>query len=80
MVPWSPRRWLAHHVGCQPAQLHLVAHSDTDDGTAAVTYRTPEGELVTVLAVVEGGFWRVSARQGDRWLRAETAAESGLLW
>jgi len=40
-----------------------VARSDKG-GTSVVTYRTPDGELVTVLAVVEGGYWRISARQG----------------
>ena len=79
MVSWSARRWLAQHVGCTPEQLHIVARSDKG-GTSAVTYRTPDGEQVTVLAVVEGGFWRISARQGGRWLRAETAADRGLLW
>ena len=79
MVPWSPRRWLARHVGCRPEQLHIVARSDVG-GTIAVTYQAPDGEQVTVLAVREGGLWRVRARQGDRWLQAEAAAARELLW
>ena len=79
MVPWSPRRWLATHVGCSEDELRIIARSDDDD-TIAVTYETPRGEQPTVLAVLEGDRRRVTVRQGDRWLRVDVPAERELEW
>ena len=79
MVPWSPRGWLATHVGCNEDELRIIAHSDEDD-TIAVTYETPRGEQLTVVAVLEGDRRHVTVRQGDRWLRMEVLAERALEW
>ena len=79
-APWSPRRWIAHHLGCQPGQLHVAARSDNADGTIAVTYVTHGGEQVTVLAMLATDRWRITSLQGDRWLRADVRAGRGLLW
>ncbi|CAN5611578.1 hypothetical protein BH23CHL8_BH23CHL8_18860 [soil metagenome] len=79
MVPWSPRLWLERIVGCPAEQLRLVARSDVGD-TSLVTYETPAGERITVLAVLEGGRWRVSARHDGRWRRADVLAGREVLW
>ena len=76
---WSPRLWLAHHVGCAPDELRIVARTDDDD-TIAVTYETPRGEQLTVVAVLTGDVRRITARQGDRWLRTDVRAERYLRW
>ena len=79
MVPWSPRRWLAQQVGCTPDELRILARSDDDD-TIAVTYETPRGEQLTVVAVLTGDVRRVTVRHGLRWLRADVPAERALEW
>ncbi|CAN5846265.1 hypothetical protein BH23CHL8_BH23CHL8_30280 [soil metagenome] len=79
MAPWSPRRWLATHVGCRDDELRIIARS-ADDDTIAVTYETPRGEQLTVLAVLEADRRRVTVRQGDRWLRVDVLAERKLAW
>jgi len=78
--PWSSRRWLAHHVGCQPAQLRIVARSGKGTDVTAVTYEVPAGEQLTVIAALVSDHWRISTLQGDRWLRADVQAGRGLLW
>ena len=62
--PWSPRRWLARHVGCRPGKLHIAVRSDKSDGSIVVTYVTDDGELLTVLAVLDTAFWRIDHPRG----------------
>jgi hypothetical protein len=78
--PWSIRNWLAHHVGCRPAQLHIVARAGKGTDATAVTYEGPTGERLTVIVALVSDDWRISTLQGDRWLRADVQAGRGLLW
>ena len=58
----------------------MLAHASMHGHLSVATYRTPSDERLSVSAVRDSHFWRISARHGERWLRAGPAADRELRW